>query len=60
MKRTAQDALRNPVLVGIIAAVLVLLFTASSRMSGSLWLFLGVAVFLGAQKAHEGILKGRR
>jgi len=60
VKRTAQDALRNPVLVGIIAAVLALLFTAGSRMSSGLWLFLGVAVFLGAQKAHEGILKGRR
>lgn len=60
MKRTAHDALRNPVLVGVIAAVLTLLLTAGARMSSGVWLFLGVAVFLGAQKAHEGILKGRR
>ena len=29
-------------------------------MSNGLWLRLGVAVFLGAQKAHEGVLRGRR
>lgn len=60
MKDDLQRIFRNPVLVGVIAACLTLLLTAGSRMSSGLWLFLGVAVFLGAQKAHEGVLRGRR
>lgn len=58
MKRTTQDALRNPVLGGIIPAVLAPLFTAGSRMRPLA--APGVAVFLGAQNAHEGLLKGSR